>query len=76
VLSAVARGAAVPIVGLVMNLILVVMAILLTIQQLMRLALVDVLFILAPVAALLWILPQSQAWGRLWGRLLVGTVFA
>ena len=59
-----------------MNLILVVMAILLTIQQLMRLALVDVLFILAPLAALLWILPQSQAWGRLWGRLFVGTVFA
>ena len=76
VLSAVARGVAVPIVGLVMNLILVVMAILLTIQQLMRLALVDVLFILAPLAALLWILPQSQAWGRLWGRLFVGTVFA
>jgi hypothetical protein len=76
VLSAVARGVAVPIVGLAMNLILVVMAILLTIQQLMRLALVDVLFILAPLAALLWILPQSQAWGRLWGRLFVGTVFA
>jgi hypothetical protein len=35
-----------------------------------------VLFILAPLAALLWILPQSQAWGRLWGRLFVGTVFA
>jgi hypothetical protein len=76
VLSAVVRGVAVPIVGLVMNLILIVMAILLTIQQLMRLALVDILFILAPLAALLWILPQSQAWGRLWGRLFVGTVFA
>jgi hypothetical protein len=76
VLSAGVRGVAVPIVGLLMNLILVVMAILLTIQQLMRLALVDVLFILAPLAAVLWILPQSQAWGRLWGRLFVGTVFA
>jgi hypothetical protein len=42
----------------------------------MRLALVDVLLILAPLAALLWILPQSQAWGRLWGTLFVGTVFA
>ena len=76
VLSAVARAVAIPIAGLLMNLILVVMAILLTIQQLMRLALVDVLFILAPLAAWLWILPQSQAWGRLWGRLFVGTVFA
>ena len=52
------------------------MTILLLVQQLMRLALVDVLLILAPLAAVLWILPQSQAWGRLWGRLFVGTVFA
>jgi hypothetical protein len=65
-----------PIAGLLMVLILVVMTILLVVQQLMRLALVDVLLILAPLAALLWILPQSQAWGRLWGRLFVGTVFA
>ena len=72
----VARGRGRPIVGLLMVLIFIVMAILLAIQQLMRLALVDVLFILAPLAALLWILPQSQAWGRLWGRLFVGTVFA
>jgi hypothetical protein len=42
----------------------------------MRLALVDVLVILAPLAALLWILPQTQNWGRLWGTLFVGTVFA
>jgi len=52
-----------------------IMAILLLIQQLMRLALVDVLLILAPLAAVLWILPESQAWGRLWGRLFVATVF-
>ena len=62
--------------GLVMLLVFLVMTILLVVQQLMRLALVDVLFILAPLAALLWILPQSQGWGRLWGRLFVGTVFA
>src|SRR5216683_6069332 len=62
--------------GLLMVLVFIVMSVLLVVQQLMRLALVDVLFILAPLAALLWILPQSQAWGRLWGRLFVGTVFA
>src|SRR5712692_1214038 len=62
--------------GLLMVLVFIVMAILLVVQQLMRLALVDVLFILAPLAALLWILPQSQAWGRRWGALYVGTVFA
>ena len=61
---------------LLMLLVATVMAILLLIQQLMRLALVDVLLILAPLAAVLWILPQSQAWGRLWGRLFVATVFA
>jgi hypothetical protein len=65
-----------PISGLVMVLVLVVMTILLIVQQLMRLALVDVLLVIAPLAALLWILPQSQVWGRLWGRLFVGTVFA
>src|SRR5712692_6591843 len=62
--------------GLLMLLVATIMAILLLIQQLMRLALVDVLLILAPLAALLWILPQSQSWGRLWGRLFVATVFA
>src|SRR5439155_1711141 len=49
---------------------------LLLIQQLMRLALVDVLLILSRLAGLLWSLPQSQSWGRLWGRLFVATVFA
>jgi len=62
--------------GLLMLLVATVMTILLVIQQLMRLALVDVLLILAPLAVVLWILPQSQAWGRLWGRLFIATVFA
>src|SRR5439155_13425511 len=52
------------------------MGLLLVLQQLMRLALVDVLVILAPLAALCWILPQTHGWGRLWGSLFVGTVFA
>src|ERR1051326_3158522 len=61
--------------GPLMLLVATIMAVLLLIQQLMRLALVDVLLILAPLAAVLWILPQSQGWGRLWGRPLIGTVF-
>jgi hypothetical protein len=76
IVSAVGRAMSIPIAGLMMDIIVVVMLILLVVQQLMRLALVDVLLILAPLAALLWILPQSQAWGRQWGRLFVGTVFA
>src|SRR5207237_10267393 len=52
------------------------MGLLLVLQQLMRLALVDVLLVLAPLAALCWILPQTHGWGRLWGTLFIGTVFA
>jgi hypothetical protein len=62
--------------GLFMLVVAVIMGLLLLIQQLMRLALVDVLVILAPLAALVWILPQSQSCGRLWMRLFAGTVFA
>jgi hypothetical protein len=62
--------------GLLILLVTTIMTILLLIQELMRLALVDVLLILAPLAAVLWILPQSHAWGRLWGRLFIATVFA
>lgn len=62
--------------GYLMLLIATIMTVLLLVQQLMRLALVDVLVILAPLAAVVWILPQSQAWGKLWGRLFVATVFA
>jgi hypothetical protein len=76
VVAGIQRVAGVPIAGVVMLLIAVVMTIALAAQQLMRLALVDVLIVLAPLAALLWILPQTQAWGGLWGRLFVGTVFA
>jgi hypothetical protein len=61
---------------LLIGLIYIVMGLLLTLQQLMRLALVDVLLILSPIAAVCWILPQTNAWGRLWGTLFVGTVFA
>ena len=62
--------------SLLVGLIYVVMGLLLVLQQLMRLALVDVLLVLAPLAALCWILPQTHGWGRLWGTLFVGTVFA
>jgi hypothetical protein len=61
---------------LLIGLIYVVMGLLLVLQQLMRLALLDVLLILAPLAAVCWILPQTNSWGRLWGTLFIGTVFA
>jgi hypothetical protein len=58
------RVAGSPLIGLLMALVVVVMGQLLLVQQLMRLALVDVLLGLAPLAALCWILPQTQGWGR------------
>jgi hypothetical protein len=57
-------------------LIRAVLLVLLVLQQLMRLALVDILLVLAPLAALLWILPQTQGWAGLWAQRFVGTVFA
>jgi hypothetical protein len=63
-------------VDLLVGLIYVVMGLLLVLQQLMRLALVDILLILAPLAAVSWILPHTHGWGRLWGTPFIGTVFA
>ncbi len=52
-----------------------IVAILLVFQMLMRLALIDMLIVLAPVMALLWVLPQTQGWARWWGDLFPITVF-
>jgi len=52
-----------------------VVSILLVLQMLMRLALLDLLIILAPVAMLLWVLPQTQGWFRWWVDLFPVTVF-
>jgi hypothetical protein len=56
-------------------LIYLVAGLLLIIQQLMRVALVDVLLVVAPIALLCWILPQTQSWAKQWSSLFFGTVF-
>ena len=43
-----------------------VMGMLLAGQMMMRLALVDVLLIIAPVALVCWVVPQTYGWARLW----------
>src|SRR6187401_2255415 len=43
-------------------------------QMMMRLALVDGLLIVAPVALLCWVLPQTQSWARLRFTTFFGTV--
>lgn len=52
-----------------------IVALLLALQMLMRLALIDVLIVLAPIAALLWVLPQTQSWAHWWADLFPITVF-
>jgi hypothetical protein len=52
-----------------------IVAILIVFQMLMRLALIDMLIVLAPVAALMWVLPQTQSWFRWWADLFPITVF-
>ena len=45
------------------------------IQMILRLALIDILLALAPMALGLWILPHTAGWGRHWMRLFMTTVF-
>ena len=45
------------------------------VQMILRLALIDLLLALAPIALGLWILPHTAGWGRHWLRLFMTTVF-
>jgi hypothetical protein len=56
-------------------LIYVIMSLLLLGQMLMRLALVDALLVISPIALLCWVVPQTYGWARLWFNTFFGTVF-
>ena len=45
------------------------------VQMIVRLALIDLLLALAPMALGLWILPHTAGWGRHWLKLFMTTVF-
>lgn len=62
-------------VNVLATLIYLVTSLLLVIQMLMRLALVDVLLITAPIGLLCWILPQTNSWARLWSTTFFSVVF-
>ena len=75
-LRAVASGG----VGLVLLLALIYLVygffvLYLLVQMVLRLALIDILLALAPIALGLWILPHTAGWGRYWLRLFMTTVF-
>ena len=56
-------------------LVYLVAGLLLLLQMLMRLALIDVLLVAAPLGLLCWVLPQTQGWARLWSGTFFGAVF-
>jgi hypothetical protein len=64
-----------PLLNLIAMVIYLIMGLLLLGQMLMRLALVDALLVIAPVALLCWVLPQTYGWARLWFSTFFGTVF-
>jgi len=61
--------------NVVAALIYVVAGLLLLLQMLMRLALIDVFIVAAPIGLLCWALPQTQSWARLWWATFTGAVF-
>lgn len=59
--------------ALVLAVIYAVVGFLLVAQMLLRLALLDVLIVTAPLGFLCWALPQTQAWARLWTTTFIAT---
>src|SRR5947207_2507848 len=55
--------------------IYLVVGLLLTGQMLIGLALVDAMLVIAPLALLCWVLPQTYGWARLWFTTFFGAVF-
>jgi len=62
-------------VDVIATLIYLVTSLLLLLQMLMRLALIDVLLVAAPLGLLCWVLPQTQSWARLWSGTFFAAVF-
>lgn len=52
-----------------------VVGLFLVIQMVVRLAMLDVLIVTAPLGLICWILPQTHAWAHLWTRAFISTVF-
>lgn len=62
-------------VDVVAILIYLITCLLLLLQMLMRMALLDVLIVVAPLGVLCWILPQTRGWAQLWFRTFFTAVF-
>jgi hypothetical protein len=60
---------------IVLGLVYVIVGLLLLIQILLRLAWIDVLLVVTPLAAACWVLPQTQGWAHAWNEQFTGAVF-
>ena len=47
----------------------------LVVQMVVRLAMLDVLIVTAPLGLACWVLPQTHAWAQLWTRAFISTAF-
>jgi hypothetical protein len=54
--------------------IMLIFLLLISLQMLVRIALLDLLLILAPLGILCFALPQTSAWGRLWAQAFVSAL--
>jgi hypothetical protein len=69
------NGAHQALTDIVLGLVYMVVGLLLLIQMLMRLAWIDVLLVISPLAAACWVLPQTQGWAQSWNEHFTGAVF-
>ena len=69
------NGAHQALTDIVLGLVYVIVGLLLLLQMLMRLAWIDVLLVVSPLAAACWVLPQTQGWAQSWSEQFTGAVF-
>lgn len=59
---------------LLLYLVDLIVLVLLSLQMLARIALLDLLLVIAPIGFLCFVLPQTQVWARLWAQTLISTL--
>ena len=69
------NGAHQALTDVVLGLVYVIVGLLLLLQMLLRLAWIDVLLVVSPLAAACWVLPQTQGWAQSWNEQFSGAVF-
>src|SRR5205814_7816759 len=63
-----------PLYEIITYLLELILGVMLSLQMLVRLALLDLLIVLAPLGLLCFALPQTEIWGRMWAQAFVATL--